>query len=87
MSHAIEAKSSRASTRAIRLRQMPRKRTSKVGEGLVLSFRAEEILISAVDEEAKQIATERRRANVSRSEAVKVLLWEALDSRRAKRSK
>lgn len=66
---------------------MGRPRKSKPGQGIILSFRAEEILINALDDEAKQIAKERRRTSVSRTEAVKQLLWEALDARAKSRGK
>jgi hypothetical protein len=49
---------------------------------MTLSFRAEAELLKALDEEAARIASETKGLKVSRSDAVKILLWEALEARR-----
>jgi hypothetical protein len=46
-----------------------------------LSFRAEPELIAALDEEAKRMAEEKKGLKLSRTDAVKVLLWEGLEAR------
>lgn len=51
-----------------------------------LGFRAPPELITAIDAEAQYMGAEKRGLKVSRSQAVIVLLWEALDARAKVRS-
>jgi hypothetical protein len=58
-----------------------RPKTAKPGHPTTLSFRAEPELIGALDDEAKRMADEKKGLKLSRTDVVKVLLWEALEAR------
>lgn len=60
---------------------MGRPRKTKEGEPINLGFRVPPDLISAIDAEVQRMAEDKRGMKLSRSQAVIILLWEALDAR------
>jgi hypothetical protein len=60
---------------------MGRPRKTKPGLPVNLGFRAPADLIQAVDAEAARMGAETKGMRISRTQAVQVLLWEAIASR------
>ena len=63
-----------------RLAVVGRKRTAPPGADIILGFKAPDALVKALDAEAEHMTSERQMGSspVSRTEAIKVLLAEAL---------
>ncbi len=69
--------------RSARLPDVGRKRERPAGADIILGFKAPETLVKALDAEAEHMTSERQMGSspVSRTEAIKVLLAEALAAR------
>jgi hypothetical protein len=66
-----------------KLADVGRKRQRPAGEDIILGFKAPDALVKALDAEAEHMTSERQMGSspVSRTEAIKVLLAEALAAR------
>jgi hypothetical protein len=79
----MEAENSRGTRKSARLPDVGRPRIRPPGENTVLSFKVTDEFIDMLDKAAEQLTRERPpgSSRVSRTEAIKILLAEALTAR------